>query len=75
MAFDEQMEEFRRKAIEASNRTTIDSVMGIHLKLSHARISPLLQTPEEEILARVPDLLAIATWAWYELRKEAEREA
>lgn len=73
--FEKQREEMRIRAVEALKRTSIDSMGLIGLTAKKAKISPYafnlsgeIATPEEKLVARVPDLLAIAVWAHYALQ-------
>lgn len=74
--FTEQRKEMRRKAVEALRRTNIDSLVAISGQVRQAVVPPSAfnlssdNSPNDKIVARSADLVAIAIWAHYALQDE-----
>lgn len=80
----EQMATLKVRAQEAAERTTIDSVVGLGASVCKIGVQPADKDRRvfdqefsdvdlvQAILARVPDLLTLATYAWYALQRDGE---
>lgn len=83
-SYDEQMDQIRTAAKLAAKRTPLDKFWPIDMALKKISISPAninasyFDGPQEAridaILAQVPDMITLATFAWYEL-KRGDQEA